>query len=356
MTMLELNHRMFRAAAVAVCALIALSGTAVEAGFEETKTFSGGQLTVRNLIGEIEVVGHSGSQFEVQVKVQGSDATAKSVQLESTGSELEVRFPLSESRHYVYPRLGKGETRFNTDGDSWLGSLLGGRDVRVSGSGSGLEIWADITIRVPAGAELEVDHGVGEIQARNLDGAVVLGTHSGAVEVDGASGELIVDTGSGHVTVRNVEGDVNVDTGSGHVVVESAHGEKITVDTGSGHVELNDVDARDISVDTGSGGVEGAQISADELTVDTGSGSVELSFVRMGRGDFEVDTGSGGIRLELPPDASAVVTASTGSGGIRIDGGDVRHMERDEAKVVFGGGDARMNLDTGSGGIRIVTR
>ena len=60
----------------------------------------------------------------------------------------------------------------------------------------------------------------------------------------------------------------------------------------------------------------------------------------------------------LPADASVHVFAETGSGGINLDvpNAMLRRMSRDEIELEIGGGDARLEIDTGSGGITLRTR
>jgi hypothetical protein len=343
------------------CLAAALLAAPAILAFEETVSSSADTLVFRNLIGEIEVEGHSGSDFQITIHVRGDDASADRVQIESSplpgdGGEIRVRFPLDESRKYVYPD-GPGSTTMYDDGDDtgWLSKIFGKGGIKVSRSGSGLEIWADAKVLVPKGKTLIVDHGVGKIHAHDIQGALELDTSSGGVEVDDVRGAVTIDTGSGSVTVADVDGDLLVDTGSGRVTVSDVQADKVHVDTGSGSVTLEDVDTESLYVDTGSGGVDADGVGADELTIDTGSGSVALELARMGHGKFEIDTGSGGIDLKLPADASAEVEADTGSGGVRLNlaGIDVRHSDDDEAEFVIGGGLAKMTLDTGSGSIRI---
>lgn len=342
------------------CWLAGAFVTTARAEFDQTTVLSADTVVIRNLIGEIAIAGHSGSDFEIEVRVQGSDATPDRVRIrtdEGRRARLSIDFPLDESKRYVYPRLKGGNTSIHLDrGGSWLARIFGDANVKVSGRGRGLEIWADVTVHVPKGGAIVIDHGVGTVRARDVEGDVELATRSGSVEVAGITGEVAVDTGSGHVTVSNVRGGLHVDTGSGHVTVTDAVSKKLHVDTGSGHVELDSVDGSSVYVDTGSGRVEGHGVSADDLTIDTGSGSVTLQLDRMGSGEFVIDTGSGSIDLKLPPDASADVTADTGSGGIQFDlSGDyrMRRVEDDEVEFTIGGGDAELVLDTGSGAIRI---
>jgi hypothetical protein len=341
-----------------VACLVPLS--AARADFDRNMTLSADTLVLHNLIGEIEVSGHNGPDFEVVIHVQGRDASPERVSIETDeGNEtgLAIRFPLDESKRYVYPRLKNGNVSFSADdGGSWLSKLLGNGNIKVSGNGKGLEIWADVTIKTPRGATLVIDHGVGSINAREVEANLDLSTRSGPVEVAGAAGAVSVDTGSGRVTVENIDGELNVDTGSGRVTISGVTAKNVHVDTGSGRVKLDDIDSSTLYVDTGSGRVEARAVSADDVTIDTGSGSVTLQLDRMGHGRFKIDTGSGGIDLQLPPDASAEVSVDTGSGGIRLDlTGDYRmqHKEDDQAKFTIGSGTAKLILDAGSGSIHI---
>jgi len=346
-----------RILAVLAVVLVAALPQAV-AGFDETRSIASDSLTVNNLIGEVVVQGHGGSGFEVVVNVRGKDGSRENIQVVQQGSELSVIFP-PDQRKFVYPKLGAGsKTTFNPRGDSWLSEVLGGSGrVEVRGSGSGMEVWADIEIRVPSGSDLRVNLGAGHIEAENVNADVELDTHSGSIEARGIRGDLLADTGSGRVSVEDVDGEVSVDTGSGRVDVKGARGSRLLVDTGSGSVSIDDVDVKKIEIDTGSGRVEARGVSTDSAKIDTGSGSIRLELDRMGDGSYRLDTGSGGITLALPPDASADVSADTGSGGIHLELDEpvtMRHKSRDELSFVIGSGAAKVSLDTGSGGIRIV--
>jgi DUF4097 and DUF4098 domain-containing protein YvlB len=350
------NRILFR---ILIASLSLAVGLAAMAGIESTQTISANKLTVHNLIGEIEIESHSGSDFEVTVNIQGDDATRDNVDVViSSGSsaEMEIRFPLDESRSYVYPRIS-GRTSFSVDENAgWLSQLLGSKQIKVRGSGSGLEIWADITIRVPDGKKLIVDHGVGEIAAEGISGDFNLSTRSGSIEASDISGSLVLDTGSGSVRATDIDGPLVVDTGSGSVAVSHVNGPSVSIDTGSGSVKITDVDSASVMVDTGSGGVTARSIATDEMSIDTGSGSVIAELDRMGHGSFDIDTGSGSIDLQLPADASADIEADTGSGGVRLaltGAVRIRHEDDDSAELTLGGGDADVRLDAGSGSIRI---
>lgn len=353
-------------AGLASALLAGLATTTLADEFTESFQFSGERLILVDLIGQVEITGHDGDDFLVEVHVQGEDASREIIEFDQKNgatSELWIRFPVEEERDYVYPRLGRrSKTTFQSgrsDRDSFLGQLLDlarGDRITVSGDGRGLEVWADVTIKVPRDRKTQVDLGVGQIHATDLTSALSLDTRSGSVEVERVTGDLSVDTGSGSVTAQNVTGRISIDTGSGDVEVRHLRGTSISIDTGSGSVRGTRLECEDLQVDTGSGSVDLSSVGADDAEIDTGSGSVTLELVRMGAGHFSIDTGSGSIELIVPEDASAMVHAETGSGGVRVDveGADVRRQDRDEVAVRIGAGDADVLLSTGSGGIRIM--
>ncbi len=322
------SHRLIAPMAFLIL-LTLLASAAVAAEFKKEFNFDGKELLVSNMIGKIEVVAGSSDAFRVLVSVQGEDAEEGLLEFiteEGSKSALAIQFPLDDHTKYTYPALGRNSSttitfREESDhGGSWLKKVFsgfGGKKITVKGRGNGLELWADVTIEVPARRILEVRHGVGEIQAVGLEADVNLDTHSGPISVENLKGDLLADTGNGRVAALNVEGDVNIDTGSGRVRVANCKGAEILVDTGSGSVEVEMVSCEYLLVDTGSGGVEARGIEADKAKIDTGSGSVFLQLDRMGDGRFVIDTGSGGIELVLPADASARITADTGSGSVR---------------------------------------
>ena len=353
-------------ALVLLSALTLLSAAAAAGEFTETFDLDADELKVINLIGEVVVEPADGDEFEVQVRVRGEDASRDRIDFEvdqGSNAKLRVVFPLDEERRYVYPELGRSKSTLTfEDGEagpgSWFGRVikgLKGNKITVSGRGKGLELWADVTVRVPRGRTANVRLGVGEITAEGVDGDLTLDINSGPVSARRCRGSLVGDTGSGSVNFADIEGDVNADTGSGEVTIARCQGERIVADTGSGSVHVEDAECTKLHVDTGSGAVTAMRVKSDAAHIDTGSGSVKLELLRMGDGKYIVDTGSGGITLVMPEDASARVSADTGSGSIKLDmtGVDITRKDRDELRFTVGDGDARVILDAGSGSIRI---
>lgn len=343
------------------------AATALAGEFERDHAFEADELILTNMIGEIRVESAGGDRYEVHVAVRGDDADPDLIDVvldEGREARLDVRFPVEEHRRYVYPELGRGSSTTiwqhdqGSGDDGWWTQLkraLGGEKITIRGSGRGLEVWADITVKIPDGRRTKIYLGAGELNARGIDGKLVLDTHSGPVTVDGHAGRLVCDTGSGEVRIRDIDGPMLADTGSGSVHVENQRGGALKVDTGSGSVTIDRADTDDLYVDTGSGSVTARRVKTDKARIDTGSGGVTLQLDRMGTGRFVIDTGSGGVKLKLPDDASATISVDTGSGGIRTDvpGAEILHKDRGELKLQVGDGEARVEIDTGSGGVTI---
>jgi hypothetical protein len=340
-------------------AIILLGGLALATGqleAQEQHRLQGSEVAVYNLAGQVEIVAGSGSEVVVEVRRGGSDASR--IQLETMnvrGAEaLVLRYP---DDRVVYPEMGRSSnTQIRVRDD---GTFFGGGDrprgdqVRISGSGRGMEAWADLRISVPRGQRFALYLAVGESEMSGVDGNILIDTGSGPVRVTDGQGQVNVDTGSGRVWVDGFRGDVTVDTGSGSVELSQVEGQEVEVDTGSGSVSGSGVTAESFRVDTGSGGVEFGAVSAPDIYVDTGSGRVRLEL----RSDVDrlvVDTGSGGVVLRVPSSLGAEVEIDTGSGGIDMEAAvEVRTVRRNYLRGVMGDGRGTIRIDTGSGGVRI---
>ncbi len=351
--------------ALVAAALLMLA--ALPARAQQEWSFEGNELLVTNLVGEITVRGHDGSRIVVRVQPLGDDADVIRFEVKRGGdAEFHVVFPLEQSTRYSYPRRRGGRTEFRLE--SWrdesafleeIYSGISGRErIEVGGDRDGLEAWADLEVLLPRGVDAVVKVAVGELKAMDVEADILLDTHSGPVTAQNIQGNTNIDTGSGSVDVSGVRGSLYVDTGSGRVEAADIEGERITIDTGSGRVTVERATARQMEIDTGSGSVRTSRIYCDNSIVDTGSGSVTLDLMELSGGSHSVDTGSGSVTVNMPADASVRIIADTGSGGIDLDvpNAMLRRMSRDEVELEIGGGAARLEIDTGSGGITIRTR
>jgi hypothetical protein len=349
-----------RSAGLAVGFGIAIAlATPLAAQRTQSYEVSGREVSIYNLAGDITVRAGGGSAVAVELTGGGSDADQLSVETGSLdGVEtLRVIYP---SDRIVYPGISRGsraETRVREDGtfgDSHQGWGNRGDRVRISGSGSGLEAYADMVISVPAGQRINIYLAVGEISATNLEGEIRLDTQSAPVIAREIRGSLVVDVGSGSVDVQDIDGDLNIDTGSGSVEAIGVSGGSTLIDTGSGSVTASDITTTDLNIDTGSGRIRARAVAATEIRLDTGSGSVELEILN-DADHIEIDTGSGGVTLTVPSTFGARVEIDTGSGGIEMEMPiTMRRWQRDHVNGTIGDGSGTLLIDTGSGSVRVL--
>ncbi len=332
----------FARASLGLAALALCAPTLARA--QKQFTLTGDEVAVYNLAGTASISAGSGGSVTVTVTPGGSDG-AKLTFAEGTvrgRNSLRVIYP---SDRIIYDAMGRGnstELSVREDGtfggdDETRHQNRGGR-VRIAGSGSGLEAYANLVISVPEGKSVAVNLGVGDITASNVNGNLRLDTSSGRVDVTGTKGDLSVDTGSGDVKVTRVSGSA------------------ISIDTGSGEVNGTGIKTAALEVDTGSGDVSLSEVTSEDVSVDTGSGSVNLALTAT-VDQLKVDTGSGDVTIAVPSTLSAQVAIETGSGDITTDFPiQVRKTGGDELVGTIGSGAGRIDIDTGSGDVKLLKR
>jgi lia operon protein LiaG len=347
------NTRIGRGALLA--AMVAAAPSVLAA--QESFNVGGDDVAIYNLAGTVEVVGARGGDVTVEVARGGPDGDELDVAVGGIDGRNTLRV-LSPADRIVYDGPGWGGNttlRVRSDG-TWGGDdgfFDRGDRVRISDGGSGMEAWADLRVAVPAGRRISIYLAVGRIEAENVDGRILLDTHSGRVSARSMAGHLTIDTGSGAVDVEGMDGDLLVDTGSGTVRVSEVAGDDVSIDTGSGGVDADGVTARRIEIDTGSGGIDLRNAAAADVRLDTGSGSVDAELTR-DVDNLVIDTGSGSVTVALPEDAGARLEVETGSGGIDVDFPVmVSRRARDELRGEIGDGRGTIEIDTGSGSVRI---
>ena len=353
--MIKRHHSRLARRSVALAAVGILVATAPGLGQTvERVTLSGDRVSIHNLAGEVRVERGSGSDVVITATRGGADAARLTFETRTLeGIEtLIIRYPGDE---IVYPRLDRGSrTQVAVAEDDRL--YRGDRRVRVRGSGGGIEAYVDLRIAIPAGKDVAVHHGVGDVEVAGVEADLLIDVSTGPVRATGTRGFLDLDTGSGSIVVSDVIGDLRADTGSGSVVVTDVTGDVVLIDTGSGSVEATDIQATRLTVDTGSGDIELASIRAEEISLDTGSGSVEIELLSA-MNSLEIDTGSGNVVVHVPGDVDAEIEVDTGSGGIDVDFPlTVSEVERTHLVGRIGDGRGQIHIDTGSGSVRLLRR
>jgi DUF4097 and DUF4098 domain-containing protein YvlB len=351
MTMFSLSRTGFAIAATAVVA--SLAGA-------QTRTLSGSSVAIYDLAGHVTVEQGTGSEVTVEVTLAGHDAKKLSVDVHELHGRntLCIRFPDDD---IVYPNLGRGSSSdFRIDSDcTWGGNddddrgSRGSHRIRISGSGNGTEAWADLKILVPAGKDVAVYTGAGELDATRVTSDLRLSTASGHVTANGTKGNLYAGAGSGGVEVRGATGDdIHISAGSGGVRATDVNGKRVRLSTGSGGVTASGVSSSDdLTVSTGSGHLTMDDARSPNVRLSAGSGGIRAGFAAPVK-SLDVSSGSGGVTVTLPGAVNAQVDITTGSGGIDSDFPvTVNRMERHGLHGQIGDGSGHIRIRSGSGSV-----
>ncbi len=145
-------------------------------------------------------------------------------------------------------------------------------------SGAGL-VWysgnsphIDLTVRVPARFNLELDDGSGDLHISGVQGNMDIQDGSGDLWIDGGH-RIKVEDGSGELTLRNATSDVTIDDGSGDLHIEQVSG-SVYVEDGSGDLYVENVSGL-VTLDDGSGDINLKRVG-DVKLLESGSGGVYI--------------------------------------------------------------------------------
>lgn len=327
----------------------------------ERQTLRGQRVAVYNLVGSIRVEGGSGNEVSVTVERKGSDGARLKVETGAIGGRETLRVIYPEDRIVFEGDAGNrgrwGRTQLRVSRDGTFGDDDGdwgrGDRVEIVSSGRGFQGYADVRVSVPKGQEVEVHLAAGEAVVSNVEGDITVRVHAADVTTTHTKGELTLDTGSGDVSVTDAEGRVNLDAGSGGATLVGVKGRELRLDTGSGSVKGSGIEVDELWGDTGSGRVRLTEVRSKDITLDSGSGSVELALLA----DVErlkIDAGSGSVTVTIPESLGAQVDIDTGSGDIDVDFPiTVTRRDRDGLVGTIGDGRGRIEIDSGSGGVRL---
>jgi lia operon protein LiaG len=326
----------------------------------ERYTLSRDEVAIYNLAGEVRLEPGSASGVIVEVIRGGADA-AKIKVAKGEQDDRETLRLIYPGDRIQYGALTDGSTtQLRVRDDGTFGDEEGeegrnkGKRITIAGRGGGTEAHANLRIAVPAGKQVAVYLAVGKVAVTNVDGDLSIDAASAPVTTSGTRGELSIDVGSGAVQVSRSRGDLSVDTGSGSVGLSDVRGKSVSIHTGSGEVTASDVRSSELSIDTGSGNIQVTALTAPQVALETGSGSVTADLAGE-VWDVRVETGSGDVTLKVPPTLGAEVDIETSSGDIETDFAvEVTRHARDHMTGRIGDGRGKIDIETGSGGIKLV--
>lgn len=201
-----------------------------------------------------------------------------------------------------------------------------------------VEIDADLELRVPFGARLDVETVSSGIEVEGLTGRLDLSTVSGSIEVSGAPDLVDAESVSGSIRVEGARTAIVAESVSGTVTVEGV-ADRIEASSVSGSIE-----------------VKASTVTRGDLESVSGTVLFEGGLAPNAR--LDVSSHSGSVRLYLPSDVSASFDLSTFSGNVDSEFGgtarrESRHAPGKTMDFVTGSGSAEVSVESFSGNVSI---
>jgi hypothetical protein len=208
------------------------------------------------------------------------------------------------------------------------------------------------TIEVPAETEVHATTGSGGVDVNGIGGPITLVAGSGEVRIAGVQHDVRATAGAGNISIAGVEGDVDASTGSGKIEIAGVKGE-VRAHAHSGEIDIAGPGGP-VTVSGSSGNVELSGVAQD-TRVETSSGTITVNGNPTGHSYWELHSSSGAVTLNVPADASFHFLAHSGSGTISS---DIPMMAEESSskhdlRAHLGSGDARVEIRTSSGNIRL---
>jgi DUF4097 and DUF4098 domain-containing protein YvlB len=195
-----------------------------------------------------------------------------------------------------------------------------GFDAREMDGGAALEIRSgrggskSVSVRCPAGTDVEIGTHSGDITATGELGIVSATTMSAKIEIDRAD-EADLRSGSGNITVGNVRGRSRLNTMSGKI--EAGTLGACACGTMSGKIHIDRV-IGPLKARTVSGAIEATSGGEGSITVKSVSGKVQISLPEGTGVSRRFKTLSGRVRCPFPEGTDCHIEAMTVSGAIDL--------------------------------------
>jgi DUF4097 and DUF4098 domain-containing protein YvlB len=184
----------------------------------------------------------------------------------------------------------------------------------------------DLTIKAPAGSDLEVRAAsadvacvgrLGDVDLRTASGDITLATATGTVAANSASGDISISEAGADVAVRSTSGDVRIGRARGSVIGGTVSGDfsvgacggSLTANTVSGDVEARDLSGGRVELTTVSGDVYASVTPGIALYLDLSSTTGDI------HSDLDEDAADG---AGAPQPVALEIKCRTVSGDIRI--------------------------------------
>jgi DUF4097 and DUF4098 domain-containing protein YvlB len=275
-------------------------------------------MRIQNVKGDIYIKGIPGNSAQIKeiVKVKTSSKNKayelfskyrSAVQYQKESNLIEVTgkggWPSRVSFDYEITVPKSISTFVHTmGGDIDIEHLVGEIDAKTSGGNLNLSFLTGRLSAMTSGGDIELDHAQGN---------VFLSTSGGDVEATDVEGKINANTSGGDIDITYSQGDVSVNTMGGNIYLLEIEGESVIANTSAGDIDIEDVKSG-IVIHTHGGDLDIKNVTGD-LRGSTSYGDIDLYNVM---GAVDVLTTAGNIVGE---DLSGSISAITEAGDIYIE-------------------------------------
>lgn len=294
----------------------------------------GGKIVVSAVQGRIIITGSQGNMIEARAtSTFGPEPVPLRVGRDEARSRITLSLPAhSEAALEIkIPRYAEVE-------------LVGGNreaDIEVSD--------VDATVSIGSGQGRVVASRVGPLKVSRTNGDIV---------ANGVKGSLLVNSISGDVEAQNIEGLADVVATSGDVTVRNAQSD-VRVNSASGDIDTYCVKGR-VYLETASGDIDLVGVGGD-IDATTTSGDVDYRGRVRANGRYALKSHSGEVKMVIQPDAPGFTATLTSYSGeietafpLKLDSTLHGRVVNRRVTGRFGDGQAQLQLDSFSGGVRIL--
>ncbi len=203
----------------------------------------------------------------------------------------------------------------------------------------------ELEVELPRQSRITARTGNGTIEAEGVEGELVLRTANGKIEVKGAPREAFLETMNAAIEFEGRQSEVVARTLNGGIELEGVTGD-VEASTLSGAIKVEGDAIEHAELRTMSGGIELDASLAEDARVQakTYSGQVKLTLPEDTSARFDVQSFSGGLQSDF----SARLDDENGGAGGGWHGGPGRRLS-----FVIGDGNARISIESFSGGVKI---
>lgn len=182
------------------------------------------------------------------------------------------------------------------------------------------DTWVDFDVIVPRGAGLTTTVATGTLEARDLNGPIMLGDTNGAIWATNLTGSINLKTQSGSINLANVSGQVTVATQNGTITATATHLQgHSTIRASSGTINFHGSLSRTGSYlfqnSNGAVGLTLPSSSVFALAAHTATGSINTDFTGV---TVSYKNGHAEARGAVGSAPHAQLTVQTGGGSIDL--------------------------------------